>query len=79
MPRSSKNEIVGEIQGALKIKLTAPPVEGEANAALISFLAGVAGVPRKNVVLVRGDTSRKKLVEINGLNKVDFLRRIGDK
>lgn len=76
VPRSSRDEIAGEMQGALKVKLAAPPVEGEANKALISFLADLAGVPRKNVAVVRGETSRNKLVEIAGVTRSDFLKRI---
>jgi uncharacterized protein (TIGR00251 family) len=68
-PRSSKNQISGEVEGCLKIKLTAPPVEGEANQALIKFLASWLQVPRQDIVIVRGDTSRHKLVEINGVDE----------
>ncbi|MDD3023925.1 MAG: DUF167 domain-containing protein, partial [Syntrophomonadaceae bacterium] len=51
-PRSSRNQIVGEQDGALKIKLTAPPVDGEANQALIAFLSRFFGVAKKNVQIV---------------------------
>lgn len=77
LPRSSRNKIAGELQGALRVKLTAPPVEGEANEALISFLAGIIGVPRKNILLVRGGTSRNKLVEITGVSQNEIRSRLG--
>lgn len=75
-PRSSRNQIVGEQNGALKVKLTAPPVDGEANAALIDFLASCLKIPRKDINLVKGDTSRLKLVEIAGLDPVQLLARL---
>jgi len=75
-PRSSRNQIVGEQNGALKIKLTAPPVDGEANAALIQFLAACLKVPRKDIILVKGDASRLKIVEIAGLSRSQLLDRL---
>ncbi|MFY9322975.1 MAG: DUF167 domain-containing protein, partial [Syntrophomonadaceae bacterium] len=48
-PRSSKNMVSGELDGFLKIKLTAPPVDGEANQALIKFLSGLLDIPRKDI------------------------------
>jgi len=76
-PRSSKNQIIGEYEGALKIKLTAPPVEGEANKVLVKFLAGLLKVPSKNVKLIKGETSRNKIVEIKGIDKETLLKKIG--
>lgn len=75
-PRSSRNQIVGEQNGALKIKLTAPPVDGEANAALVEFLSACLQVPRKNINLIKGDTSRHKMVEIAGLSPTQLLARL---
>lgn len=72
-PRSSKNQICGEVNGCLKIKLTAPPVDGEANQNLINFLSAYLQVARSQITILRGDTSRHKLVEINGVN-IDWLR-----
>lgn len=68
-PKASRNEIVGMHGDALKIKLTAPPVDGKANAALIAFLAKKLGVPKSTVTIVRGKTSRIKTVAINGLTE----------
>jgi len=76
-PRSSRNQISGEQDGALKVKLTAPPVEGEANQALINFLARLLKVPRKNIVLIRGETARTKLIEIRGLSKEELQQALG--
>lgn len=76
-PRSSKNQVVGEYEGALKVKLTAPPVEGEANKALIVFLAGLLKIPKKNVVLLKGESSRNKILEIRGVDTDILLRKTG--
>jgi len=76
-PRSSRNQIVGEQEGALKVKLTAPPVEGEANKALLDFFAAILKLPRKDIELLRGQTARNKLIAIRGISIEDFLLRIG--
>lgn len=75
-PRSSRNQVAGVQNGALKIKLTAPPVDGEANAALIDFLAAYLHLPRKDITLVKGETSRHKLLEIRGLDAVELKAKI---
>jgi len=67
-PRASKNEVVGVYGTALKIRLQAPPVDGAANAALVSFLAGLLGVSRRSVRIISGESSRDKLVEISGVS-----------
>lgn len=66
-PRSRKNEIRGADGQVLRIKLSAPPVEGAANAALCDFLAGALGVRKSAVTLVAGQTSRNKIVRVEGL------------
>ncbi len=73
-PRSSKNQIVGEQEGALKIKLTAPPVDGEANQALINFLSTCLKIPKKDITLLKGESSRHKLLEIQGIEKAAFIK-----
>ncbi len=68
-PRSSKNEIIEILNdGTVRIRLTAPPVEGKANDALVSFLAEVLDVPRSRIAIVAGETGRDKLVSILGLD-----------
>lgn len=65
IPRSSKNEVVGLMaDGTLKIKLTAAPVEGKANAALIKLLSDHFRVPKKDITIVQGEQSKLKLIEI---------------
>jgi len=63
-PRASKNEWAGIHQGCLKIRLTAPPVEGEANKECVKFLAGAFGVSRSDVEIIRGHKSRRKTILI---------------
>jgi hypothetical protein len=63
-PGAKRTDVVGEHGGALKLRLAAPPVDGKANAELIRFLADAFGVPAKNVQLLRGATSRTKLLRV---------------
>lgn len=66
-PRSSRECVSGVVQGALKMKVTAPPVEGEANEAVRSFLADLLGCPRSAVRVLRGAASRLKKVRVDGI------------
>src|ERR1044072_4779820 len=78
-PRSSANKVAGAHNGALKIALTAPPVEGAANKALIEFLARLLGVPKGSIRLLSGETSRNKLVRIEGIDaQTAFMRLVGN-
>lgn len=68
-PRSSRKEIAGVMEnGVLKVKLTAPPVEGEANEQLIEVIADAVGVRRSSVAITRGLSSKRKTVEIEGID-----------
>jgi len=75
-PRSSRNHIAGVRGGALKIQLQAPPVAGEANKALIAFLASILNIPRKDLKIIKGLHQQQKIVEINGVSKNKLLERI---
>lgn len=77
VPRASRDAIVGEHDGALKIALTAPPVEGEANAALVALLAKELGVAKRDVVLLRGEASRSKRVEVRGVDAAAVRALVG--
>ena len=66
-PRASRNRIDGVHGGRVKIRLTAPPVEGAANKALVEFLAHVLDVPKRNITIVHGQRGREKIVEVEGL------------
>ena len=63
-PRAAKDEIVGYHGDRLKVRITAPPVDGKANQHLIAFLAGVFQVPKRDVVLLSGESGRDKRVLI---------------
>ena len=75
-PRASRNEIGQVLGDELKIKITAPPVDSAANDALVRFLAGVLGCPRGAVRLVRGETSRHKVIAIHGLKAEEIAQRL---
>lgn len=66
-PNAKRSEVVGVHGAALKVKVASPPVDGAANEALLEFLAGVLGLRRASIVLVRGATGRQKAIEIRGL------------
>jgi hypothetical protein len=66
-PRAPRTRVVGEHDGRLKIQLAAPPVDGEANAALVEFLAEALSVRRQDVSLVRGETGRRKVLRVAGV------------
>lgn len=76
-PRAKRNEIVGAADGALKVKLTAPPVEGAANEALVKFLAERLGVRASQVDIISGHTARAKVVRVTGVSASEAHRRLG--
>jgi len=66
-PRASRNAIMGVHEGALKVALTAPPVEGAANDALRKLIAKVLGVPKSNVEIIHGERARNKVLRVRGV------------
>jgi hypothetical protein len=76
IPGASKNEVAGIQDGALKVKLTAPPVEGKANRACVDFLAGLLGVRRSALAITAGEKSRKKTVSVDGIGRGDLEARL---
>ena len=76
-PRGSRNEIGGWRGDTLCVKLTAPPVEGAANAAIVKFVADSLGLRKSQVELVSGDKSREKTLRITGLTDSDIRARLG--
>lgn len=73
-PRASRERVVGMEGERLKIALTAPPVDGAANEALVRFLAAALGVARRDVEIVRGQTGRLKTVRVGGVTRDAVLR-----
>lgn len=76
-PRASSNKVMGEHNGSLKIALTAPPVEGAANKALVEFIAKALDVPKGNVSILSGETSRNKTLRIDGPDRETAARKLG--
>jgi len=72
MPRASRVAIVGVHDGALKVALTAPLVEGAANAALVKFLSKKLHVPKRAIEIVHGDHGRNKTLRIQGITADDL-------
>jgi uncharacterized protein len=77
-PRASTNGIAGIHGNSLKVRLTAPPVEGAANEALVNFLADTFAVPRRAIKILAGESSRSKIVEIEGVTERDVYRLAQD-
>lgn len=75
-PRAKRNAITGTLGDALKISLTAPPLEGRANHACIEFLADLLKLPRSSITIAAGQTSRNKLIRISGVSAADVETRL---
>ena len=75
-PRARKNAITGQLDGVLKVTLTAPPVDGKANQACIEFFAEALRVPRSAVTITSGQSSRRKTVQIAGLSAKDVMQKL---
>ncbi len=75
-PRARKNAITGEIGDALKLALTAPPVAGRANEAVVEFLSDLLKVPRSSVSIAAGQSSRAKIVRVQGLSAAQVEERL---
>jgi len=79
VPRSSRNQIIGKEGEIYRIKITAPPVEGKANHALIDYIAGILDVSKGNVQIVSGESSRLKTLLIAGLSLKETHDKIAAK
>ena len=73
-PRAKKDAITGEIGDALKLSLTAPPVDGRANEACVEFFASLLKVPRSSVTIASGASSRRKVIRVAGLPAEEVRR-----
>jgi uncharacterized protein (TIGR00251 family) len=77
-PKSRADEIVGlRLDGALLVRVTAPPREGEANEAVVRLLSRALGIPRTSVRIQGGARSRDKWVDLDGIDAAEFRRRLG--
>lgn len=77
-PRARKNAITGVVGEALKLALTAPPVDGKANQAVIEFFADLFAIPRSSVTIASGETSRNKVVRVSGLSRTAVEQRLSE-
>jgi uncharacterized protein (TIGR00251 family) len=75
-PRARASRLMGAREGALVVQIAAPPVDGAANAELLATLAAALAVPRRDVVLVRGESGRAKVVEVRGLAEAEVRARL---
>ena len=76
-PRAKKNAITDIVGDALKLSLTAPPVDGKANAACIDFFAKLLKVPRSSITIAAGETSQNKVIRVAGLSAEKVRSRLG--
>ncbi|HEY4903040.1 MAG TPA: DUF167 domain-containing protein [Candidatus Sulfotelmatobacter sp.] len=76
-PRAKKNGITGQIGDALKLSLTAPPIDGRANDACIEFFAKLLKLPRSSVTIASGQTGRNKVIRITGVSAEELRKRLG--
>ena len=76
VPGSSKTAILGRLDGAVKIKVTAPPEKGKANQCLIEFLAKTLGVKKKTVSVISGRTSSVKKLQVSGVSVENVMRKL---
>jgi len=75
-PRARRDALAGEIGDALKLALTAPPIDGRANDACIEFFAKLLKVPRSSVTIAAGQNSRNKVIRVGGLSAEEVRRRL---
>jgi uncharacterized protein (TIGR00251 family) len=76
-PRAGSDAILAERNGVLHVSVSAPPVEGRANAALCKLIAKHAGIARRRVSVIRGEHSREKVVRVEGLEPGELRRALG--
>jgi uncharacterized protein len=76
-PRAKKDAITGEFGDALKVSLTAPPIDGRANEACVEFFAKLLKVPRSSVTIASGQSSRNKVIRVAGLTAEQLRERLG--
>ena len=75
-PRAKKNAITGAVGDAIKLALTAPPIDGRANAACIDFFAKFLNVPRSSISIAAGQSSRRKVIRVAGLSAHELGKRL---
>ncbi len=76
IPNAPRDQVAGWLGDILKVKVHAPALDGRANEALLEFLAGELGLPKRAITLIRGDKSRHKVVRLHGLTLVEVRTRL---
>ncbi len=75
-PNAAGNEVVGLIAGVLQVRVAAPPVRGKANQELLAFLSRTLGVSKGAITIVKGHTSRNKVIAVSGLNREEVTEKL---
>ena len=75
-PNASRNEVMGFTDGVLRVKVSAPPTKGKANKELIALLSRLLGVGKDSVNIIKGHTTRNKVVAIDGLSREEVMKRL---
>ena len=78
-PHAARNEVVDFTEGVFQVKVAAPPVKGKANKELIAFLSQILGMGKSSLTIVKGHTSRSKVIVIDGLRQEDIIKRLSPK
>ena len=75
-PNAARNEVNGVTDGIYQVRVSAPPVKGKANNELIAFLSRLLGVSKSQIDIIKGHTTRNKLIAIDGLSQEDIMKRL---
>lgn len=75
-PNAARSEIVGVADGVWQVKVSAPPVKGKANKELIAFLSRLLGVSKSRIAIIKGHTTRNKIIAVDGLSQEDIMKRL---
>ena len=75
-PNAATNEVVGSIDEVLQVRVSAPPIKGKANKELIGFLSRVLDVGESRISIIKGHTSRNKVIAVDGLSRDELLKRL---
>ena len=75
-PNAARNEVVGVTGGVLVVKIAAPPVKGKANRELVAFLSQMLDVGRGSLSIIKGHTSRNKVITVDGLSQDEIMKRL---
>jgi uncharacterized protein (TIGR00251 family) len=75
-PNAARNEVAGFADGVLRLKVAAAPIKGQANRELIAFLSKLLGVEKSALSIIKGHTSRNKLLAVSGLSQEEVIKRL---